>query len=108
IADAREVSYALVRSGPAVAPEEVESHLDAVEVKVRWGTQVLSLSHLERGKGFAIGEGGDFVVPELEGGKTSIVESRMGVAYAIVPPGATATLNANGEPSRAIPGGEEI
>jgi hypothetical protein len=30
VADAREASYALVQSGPAVAPEEVESHLDAV------------------------------------------------------------------------------
>jgi hypothetical protein len=107
-ADANEVSYALVQSGPAVAPEEVESHLDAVEVRVRWGTQVLSLVHLERGEGFTIGEGGDFVVPELEGFKKSIVEFRMGVAYAIVPDGATATLSAEGELSRPLAAGEEI
>ena len=107
-ADASEVSYTLVQSGPAVAPEEVESHLDAIEVRVRWGTQVLSLVHLERGKGFSIGEGGDFVVPELEGRRTPIVESRMGVAHAIVPEGATATLSKEGEPPRPIAAGEEI
>lgn len=106
--DAREVSYALVQSGPAVAAEEVESHLDAIEVKVRWGTQVLSLSHLESGKGFSIGEGGDFEVPGADGLRTAIVESRVGVAYAVIPPNATATVSARGEHPRAMNAGEEI
>ena len=51
---------AAATSGPAVSSEETESHTDAVEVKVTWGSQVLSLSHLEGDKGFSIGEGGDF------------------------------------------------
>ncbi|MBN9164363.1 MAG: hypothetical protein BGO98_36755 [Myxococcales bacterium 68-20] len=106
VADAREASYALVQSGPAVAAEEVESHLDAVEVRVRWGAQVLSLSHLEAGKGFAIGEGGDFVLPEAV--RTPIVESRAGTSYAIVPQGASATVCAKGVHPRAANGGEEI
>ncbi len=106
VADAREASYALVQSGPAVAPEEVESHLDAVEVRVRWGTQVLSLTHLEAGQGFSIGEGGDFVVPDAL--KTAIVETRMGSSVVIVPPGATATVSARGEHPRAASAGEEI
>jgi hypothetical protein len=106
VAEAREPSYALIQSGPAVSSEEVESHLDTVEVKVSWGTQVLSLSHLEAGKGFAIGEGGDFVLPEAA--RTQLVESRMGVSYAIVPNGATATVSRKGEPPRAANGGEEI
>jgi hypothetical protein len=108
VADAREVSYALVQSGPAVSADEVESHVDAVEVKVRWESQVLSLSHLESGKGFAIGEGGDFEVPGFEGLRMSVVESRMGSAYAVVPPNATATVSARGEVSRSLASGEEI
>ena len=106
VAEAREASYALVQRGPAVASEEVESHLDAVEVRVRWGAQVLSLSHLESGKGFAIGEGGDFVLPEAA--RAEIVASRAGVSYALVPAGATATVSARGEHPRPADAGEEI
>jgi hypothetical protein len=106
VADAREVSYALVPSGPAVPADEVESHLDAIEVKVRWGTQVLALAHLASGKGFAIGEGGDFVLPTAE--RTAIVESRMGAAYAVVPLGARATVSPKGEHPRALAAGEEV
>ncbi len=110
VADAREASYALVRSGPPVSSEEVESHLDAVEVKVRWGTQVLSVSHLEAGKGFSIGEGGDFVLPDAM--KMPIVEYRphggMRASWVIVPHGATATVCSRGEHPRAAGAGEEI
>lgn len=104
--DAREASYALVQSGPAVAAEEVDSHRDAVEVRVRWGAQVLALSHLEAGEGFAIGEGGDFVLPDAA--RTPIVASRADASYAIVPRGASATARANGAHPRAVRGGEEI
>jgi hypothetical protein len=106
VAEAREVSYALVQSGPAVASEEVESHLDAVEVKVSWGAQVLSMTHLESGKGFAIGEGGDFVLPEAA--RTSVVEHRNGTSYAIVPMGATAMVGRKGEHPQAAAAGSEI
>jgi hypothetical protein len=106
VADARDVSYALVPSGPAVAPEEVESHLDVVEVKVRWGTQVLSLTHVDAGKSFFIGEGGDFVVPDAT--RERIVESRGGSAFAIVPSGGAATVEMPGQPERALRVGEEI
>lgn len=104
--DGREVSYALVQSGPKVAAEEVESHLDVVEVKVTWGTQVLALEHLESGRGFSIGEGGTFVLPDLD--KTMVVESRLGVTYAIVPVDGAATVSAKGEAVRAAGAGEEI
>ena len=107
-AEAREVSYALVASGPAVSPEEVESHLDAVEVKVTWGAQVLSLSHLESDKGFSVGEGGDFVLPGYEAGKTSIVEARGGATYVVVPDGAEGTASPRGEHPRSLAAGEEI
>jgi hypothetical protein len=106
VSDAREVSYALVQSGPSVLAEEVESHLDAIEVKVRWGTQVLSLSHLEAGKGFSVGEGGDFAVPEAA--RTSVVESRMGVSYAVIPHDASAVVSMRGEHPRSLNGGGEV
>ncbi len=106
VAEAREATYALVQSGPAVASEEVESLLDAVEVKVSWGAQVLSLSHLEAGKGFTLGEDGDFAVPNV--GRTPIVTSRSGMSYAVVPTGATATVSKPGEAMRAANAGEEI
>ncbi|HVJ89541.1 MAG TPA: hypothetical protein VM580_07030, partial [Labilithrix sp.] len=106
VADAHEPSYALVASGPAVSSEETESHLDAVEVKVRWGTQVLSVAHLETGKGFAVGDSGDFVLPDSP--RMQIVESRGGKSYVIVPSDAKATVSRKGEHPRAANGGEEI
>ncbi|HVH45879.1 MAG TPA: AgmX/PglI C-terminal domain-containing protein [Labilithrix sp.] len=106
VADARDVSYALIPRGPAVSPEEVESHLDVVEVKIRWGTQVLSLAHVEAGKSFTIGEGGDFAVADLV--RERVVESRAGATYAVVPTGATATVNVKGEHPRSGAAGEEI
>lgn len=59
-----EAVYALVQSGPAVSADEVESHLDSIEITVTWGTQVLMVKHLSPGQGFSLGEGGDFVLPE--------------------------------------------
>lgn len=107
-ADIGDVSYAIVPTGPAVASEEVESHRETVEVKIRWGAQVLSVSHVDPGKGFSIGEGGDFVAPSLEGVRASIVESRAGIAYVVVPHGATAMVSAKGEPTRPLGAGDDL
>ena len=104
VAEARE--YALIKSGPSVAAEEVESHLDAVEVKVRWGTQVLALHHLKSNRGFTIGEGGDFVVPTLSA--TSIVKHAVGSAWVVIPEGATATVRHAGAHAQLAGEGEEI
>lgn len=70
--------YALVGTGPAVSPDEVESHLDAVEITVRWGAQVMAVTHLSPGKGYTLGEGGDFVLPEevLGASRVSLVVAR--------------------------------
>jgi hypothetical protein len=86
-----EAAYAIVPTGPAVAADEVESHVDVIEVKVRWGTQVLTLRHLDGEKGFAIGEGSDFEMAARM--RTSIVERRAGAAYVVIPEAATATSN---------------
>jgi hypothetical protein len=106
--DGREVSYAFVATGPAVPADEVESHLDAIEVKVTWGTQVLSLTHLEPGKSFTVGEGGDFVLPTVDGSRTAVVEQRNGVSYVVVPLEGKGTVSARGEHPRQVAGGDEI
>jgi hypothetical protein len=109
VAEAREVSYALVQSGPAVAAEEVESHLDAVEVKVTWGTQVLFVDHLEAtaGKRFTIGEGGSFAVPGFDVA-TPVVDARADGTYAIIPDGASGIVSPRGEHPHTVKGGDEI
>lgn len=65
--------YALVKSGPPVPEGEVESHLDSVEVTVKWGAQVMMVEHLSPGQPFVLGEGGDFVMPEEVLGKARVV-----------------------------------
>ena len=105
--DGGDVSYALVQSGPAVSSEETESHLDAVEVKISWGTQILSTTHLESGKGFSIGDGGDFVHPNAFG-KTSLVSHRGASTVVSIPDGATAKLFTRGESPRTVNAGDEI
>ena len=102
-----EVSYALVQSGPAVSAEETESHLDAVEVKISWGTQVLSTTHLEAGKGFTVGDAGDFVLPNAMG-TTTLVSTRGMSSVVSIPVGASATLFTKGESARKVNGGDEI
>jgi hypothetical protein len=76
-----EPSFALVQSGPAVDASEVESHLEAIEVTVRWGTQVLKVAHLDPGPGAAF----DFELPE---GPAAIVRG----GAVIVPSGASAIV----------------
>lgn len=108
VVDAHNVSYALVQSGPSVSAEEVESHLDAVEVKVTWGTQTLSLTHLDgqKKKSFTIGEEGDFAVPHVD--TLSVVDYRGNVAYVVIPENASGTVSAKAELPRSVHGGEHI
>src|SRR5438132_1303325 len=80
IVSGAEATYALVQSGPAVSADEVESHVDAIEIKVRWGTQVLSVAHLDGGKSFFVGEGSEIAVPEesLGAARAAIVLAQNG------------------------------
>lgn len=102
-----DVSYALVQSGPAVSSEETESHLDAVEVKISWGTSVLSTTHLEQGKAFSIGDGSDFVLPGSLA-KTNLVSTRGTASVVSIPVGASATVFTKGESPRKVNGGDEV
>jgi hypothetical protein len=90
LADATEPSFALVKNGPPVPADEVESHVDAVEVTVRWGTQVLSVAHLANGKSFYVGDDSDLALPEdvLGASRAPIVIARGAGTYVVVPHGA--------------------
>ena len=100
-ADSSEQCWALVKNGPPVSADEVESHVDAVEVTVRWGSQVLSVAHLESGKSFFVGDGSDIALPEevLGASRAAIVEARSGATYVVVPRGARAVVTNRGEKS---------
>jgi hypothetical protein len=105
-----EASFALVRSGPPVPEEEVESHLEAVEITVRWGAQVLSVAHLAEGQTFAVGEGAEFVLPEdiLGATRTPIVVARGGGSAVAVPAAARAVVRRRGGEAQAVAGGVEV
>lgn len=109
-ADATEQTFALVKNGPPVSAEEVESHIDAVEVTVRWGSQVLSVKHLENGKSFFVGEGADLSLPEdiVGAARVAIVESRNGGTYVMIPRGARGTVARKGGQSDSIMNAGEI
>lgn len=107
-AEQGEVCYALVASGPAVSSEEVESHLEAVEVKVTWGNQVLKVAHLATGKSFRFGEGADFVLPEGHDHTGALVEARGAMMVAMIPRGASAMLERKGSAAAHVEGGQEI
>jgi hypothetical protein len=76
-ADAPEGSYTyqLVQSGPAVAAEECESAVAAVEIMIRWGATVLHVAELTPPRSFYVGEEQgaektDFVLPMEKLGAT--------------------------------------
>jgi hypothetical protein len=109
--DGAEASYALVKSGPEVSADEVESaYVDAVEIKVRWGTQVLSISHLDGGKSFFVGEGSDIALPEetLGASRAAIVLARDGGTYVVVPAGAHANVTQKNVAPASFVGPQEI
>ena len=108
-ADSTEECFALTKSGPPVPADEVESHVEQVEVTVRWGTQVLSVSHLEHGQSFFVGDGSDLALPEdiLGATRAPIVLARGDGAVVVVPAGGRGTTTMRGEP-RSFAGPTEI
>ncbi len=72
-------TYAMVKSGPDVAPEEVElSNVQAAEVMILWGTNVLHVAHLSPPRNFYVGEEQgkaftcDFFIPAEKLGATKV------------------------------------
>ncbi len=85
--------YALVTSGPAVDPSEVENAAQSsVEVSIAWGTSVLHVAHLSPPRAFVVGdaEGCDFSLPEAKLGQASaaLVVVENGQAFAVLLAGA--------------------
>ncbi len=88
-------TYSMVKSGPDVTPDEVESpHLSAIEVMILWESNVLHVSHLTPPRSFYVGEElgdkqtCDYFVPSETLGttRTPIVVSRgLGASLVILP-----------------------
>src|SRR5271165_3141708 len=89
------LTYAMVKSGPDVSPDEVElAHASAIEVMILWDSNVLHVSHLTPPRSFYVGEesgdkiGCDYFIPSETLGTTRapIVVSRgIGAALVILP-----------------------
>ncbi|MGC4066066.1 MAG: AgmX/PglI C-terminal domain-containing protein [Polyangiaceae bacterium] len=104
-------TYTLVKSGPDVAPDEVElSHVPAVEVMILWGTNVLHVSHLTPPRNFYVGEeegknfACDFFIPAEKIGTTRmpvVVGDKMSVAV-VIPPGAKGFIEMPGQPRLSV------
>jgi FHA domain len=104
-------TYTLIKSGPDVNPDEVESaHLSSVEVMVLWETTVLHVKHLtpprsfyvgeEEGKGFAC----DYFIPSEKLGTTRapIVLAEHGSINFVIPPRAKGTVEIPGQPKMTL------
>ncbi len=80
-------TFALVKSGPDVRSEDVETHASAVEVLIKWGDNTLHVSHESPPKSFYVGEdaGCDYFIPTeaLGGSRAPLVVAR-GVAVILV------------------------
>jgi hypothetical protein len=104
-------TYTMIKSGPDVSPDEVElPHVQAVEVMVLWGTNVLHVSHLTPPRNFYVGEelgknfACDFFVPSEKIGTTRmpvVVGDRASVSL-VIPPGATGYVDLPGQPRMSL------
>src|SRR5579872_2675640 len=97
--------YAMVQSGPAVDPDEVEvAHASAVEVMILWGSNVLHVSHLAPPRSFHVGEESgpearcDYFIPgeTLGARRAPIVLSRDGRAVLVMLPRAHGVVDVPG------------
>jgi hypothetical protein len=90
----------------AIDADEVEdASLDAIEIKVVWGGDVVHVAHVSAGGAFTIGESGcDFALPAETVGaaRLPLVRERGGELWALVPNGATGSVRAKGEGARTV------
>lgn len=105
--DPATTGYALIKSGPAVSPEEVElAGVASVELMILWGTNVLHVAHLTPPRAFYVGEEqgknlpNDFFLPQSALGTTRlpiVVGDRTAIA-AIIPSNASGFVEIAGQP----------
>ncbi len=97
-----EAGYVMIASTPAVDPRDVESDLEAIEVCVMWGQNVLFLEHRPSTASFVLGEdAADYVMPAEQLGAPRVAILEGGAVR--VPAGATAVLYCDAE-RKAIAG----
>ena len=99
-------TYTLIKSGPDVPSDEVElPHVQAVEVMVCWGTNVLHVSHLTPPRNFYVGEeqgknfSTDFFIPSEKLGTTRmpVVIGDGGSIAVVIPAGARGSIEIPGQ-----------
>jgi hypothetical protein len=106
--------YALVKSGPDVPSDEVDSPVSAVAVRISWGRNLLHVAHVPNGKSFYVGEddsGGknkaftvDYFVPteKLGTSRAPIVIGGHSGAYGVILPRSVGTLEMPGQPKMTL------
>jgi pSer/pThr/pTyr-binding forkhead associated (FHA) protein len=104
-------TYTMIKSGPDVSPDEVEiPYVQAVEVMVLWGTNVLHVSHLAPPRNFYVGEeqgknfACDFFIPSEKIGTTRlpvVVGDRASISV-VIPPGARGHIELPGQPRMSL------
>jgi hypothetical protein len=84
-------AYSMVKSGPDVSADEIESHLTAIEVLILWDSNVLHASHLTPPRSFCAGEapggkaGCDFFMPgEVLGAARAPIVASDGASASLV------------------------
>lgn len=104
--------YQLMKSGPDVPAEEVEGAATAIEVRILWGRNILQVDHLSPPRSFYVGEAPegakgmavDYNVPQdkLGTSRAPIVVSDGNTSSAILLPGASGTIEIQGQPKMTI------
>jgi hypothetical protein len=94
--------YALLASGPAVDPSEVENAAQrSVEISIAWGTSLLHVTHLVPPRTFVVGEEDscDFQLPASHLGlaSTPLVVVDQGQTFAVLLPGAEGWIELPGK-----------
>ncbi len=94
-------TYAMVKSGPDVVPDEVElPHVQVAEVMILWGTNVLHVAHLSPPRNFYVGEEQskaftcDFFIPaeKLGAARVPVVVGDQSTIAVVIPPHATGEI----------------
>lgn len=94
-------TFSLVKSGPDIHPDEVETHAAAIEVVVKWDQNTLHVTHNTPPKSFFIGEeaGADYFVPSEVLGTTRapVVVARGVSATLVMLPRSSGTVDIPGQ-----------
>jgi hypothetical protein len=123
-------TYAMVKSGPDVSPDEVElAHVQAAEVMILWGTNVLHVAHLSPPRNFYVGEEQnkaftvDFFIPaeKLGAARVPVVIADQSTISVVIPPHASGEIEGpdgsrisldqarrQAQPCGELPGGHQL